>query len=59
MVVRLPDGYRLQRRFDRQTKIQVIYDYVDVQEIKFDTSPIYDLIQPTPFLCLSDKEKNT
>jgi len=57
IIFRLPDGTRIQRRFNRQTGVQVLYDYLDVQDLKFESSANYDLIQPNPFTCLSDKGK--
>jgi len=57
IIFRLPDGSRIQRRFDRNNKVQILYDYVDVSEVTFEHSNVYDLIQQHPFVSLTDKEK--
>jgi len=57
IIFRLPDGSRVNRRFDRNNRVQVLYDYVDVQDVQFEHTNVYDLIQPHPFVSLSDKEK--
>jgi len=58
IIIRLPDGNRLERRFRNTDKVQVLYDYVDTKDVEFDKTTIrYDLMQPRPFVVLEDKEK--
>jgi hypothetical protein len=57
LIFRVPDGSRIQRRFYNNTKVQLLYDFIDTQDIKFDNHPVYDLIQPNPFVSVTDKEK--
>jgi len=55
---RTPNGNRVERRFTLHDKAQVLYDYIDTQDIAYDKNTVrYDLIQPRPFLVLDDKNK--
>jgi len=55
----MPDGNRIERRFRSSDSAQALYDYVDTKDVQFDASTKnYDLMQPRPFLCLDDKNKN-
>jgi len=54
---RFPNGQRITRRFDRNWQVQILYDFIDTQEIQFEHTGQYDIIQPLPFLCLEQKNK--
>jgi len=58
IIFRLPNGDRLERRFNSNDKAQALYDYIDTKDVEFDASTKrYDLMQPRPFLCLDDLNK--
>ena len=35
----------------------MLYDYIDVNNVKFEQNNAYDLIQPNPFISVTDKNK--
>ena len=35
----------------------MLYDYIEVNDVKFEQNSAFDLIQPHPFMSLSDKNK--
>jgi len=42
---------------NRNWQVQILYDFIDTQEIQFEHTGQYDIIQPLPFLCLEQKNK--
>lgn len=51
IAVRLPDGSRLQRRFAPESRLQIVYDFVDSQKELKD----YDLVTSHPRQVYSDR----
>jgi hypothetical protein len=59
IVFRYPDGEtRVERRFLKVDKIEMLYDFVDSLGTEiFEESNEYDLIVPFPFKAMSDKNR--
>eukprot|EP00743_Colponemidia_sp_Colp-15_P003723 GILK01004017.1.p1 GENE.GILK01004017.1~~GILK01004017.1.p1 ORF type:complete len:367 (-),score=43.78 GILK01004017.1:170-1228(-) len=52
---RLPGGAKSQRRFLVDDPIQILYDYVDTLDIKFEGTGEYDLLMNMPRMLLTNK----
>ena len=57
IVFRLPGGNRVERRFNKKDKIDVLYNFLEFLEDENIKDNNFDLIQTFPYVLYNDREK--